>query len=490
MNTPGETLLGDWTQACRVASLKPTLGQSTATMYGRLPGNNNNNSNNNNPAGGGGNTGVGSGGNGGAGTGGGQGHDRLKIGFCTDLDKSVLVNNFEKRGWHQVNGDDDWHFYWAGVQTCRNIFSVDSGYRMHDNQMINHFPNHYELSRKDLLVKNIKRYRKDLERDGNPLAEKAESNNSSGNRYLYLDFVPTTFVLPADYNMFVEEYRKFPLSTWIMKPCGKSQGAGIFLINKLSKLKKWSREAKGPFHPQIAKESYVISRYIDNPLLIGGKKFDLRLYVLVASFRPLKAYLFKQGFCRFCTVKYDTSVTELDNMYVHLTNVSVQKHGGEYNTLHGGKWSVQNLALFLEGTRGKEVTDRLFGAISWLIVHSLRAVAPVMASDRHCFECYGYDIIIDNALKPWLVEVNASPSLTSTTVNDRILKYKLIDNILSVVLPPDGVPDVRWNKVPSADALGNFDLLIDEELAAQDEAQNSSTSTTHAKASKMGSRWK
>jgi tubulin polyglutamylase TTLL1 len=144
--------------------------------------------------------------------------------------------------------------------------------------------------------------------------------------------------------MFVEEYRKNPLSTWIMKPCGKSQGAGIFLINKLSKLKKWSREAKTSFHPQIGKESYVISRfvqiffdtgkvkttvfrYIDNPLLIGGKKFDLRLYVLVSSFRPLKAYLFKLGFCRFCTVKYDTSVTELDNNYVHLTNVSVQKHG-------------------------------------------------------------------------------------------------------------------------------------------------------------------
>lgn len=111
---------------------------------------------------------------------------------------------------------------------------------------------------------------------------------------------------------------------------GKSQGAGIFLINKLSKLKKWSREARSnAFNPQITsgKESYVISRYIDNPLLIGGKKFDLRLYVLVTSFRPLKAYLFKLGFCRFCTVKYDTSVTELDNMYVHLTNVSVQKHG-------------------------------------------------------------------------------------------------------------------------------------------------------------------
>ena len=86
----------------------------------------------------------------------------------------------------------------------------------------------------------------------------------------------------------VEEYRKNPNSTWIMKPCGKSQGAGIFLINKLSKLKKWSRESKTVFNPNLVKETYVISRYIDNPLLMGGKKFDMRLYVLVTSFRPLK----------------------------------------------------------------------------------------------------------------------------------------------------------------------------------------------------------
>lgn len=53
----------------------------------------------------------------------------------------------------------------------------------------------------------------------------------------------------------------------------------------------------------------------------------MRLYVLVTSFRPLKVYLYKLGFCRFCTAKYDTSIQELENMYVHLTNVSVQKHG-------------------------------------------------------------------------------------------------------------------------------------------------------------------
>lgn len=402
--------------------------------------------------------------------------EKGRVTYCTDLEKSVIMSNFERRGWMQVSVEDDWNFYWAFTTNCRNVFSIESGYRLSDNQIINHFPNHYELSRKDLLVKNIKRYRKELEKDCNPLADKHEIALSNGNivtRYKHLDFIPVTYVLPADYNMFVEEYRKSPQSTWIMKPTGKSQGAGIFLINKLSKLKKWSREAKSPLQPQMSnKESYVISRYIDNPLLIGGKKFDLRLYVLVTSFRPLKAYLFQHGFCRFCTAKYDTSVTELDNMYVHLTNVSVQKHGEDYNSLHGGKMSMQNFRLYLEGTRGRRVTDQLFSEMQWLIVHSLKAVAPVMANDRHCFECYGYDIIIDEKLKPWLVEVNASPSLQSTTHNDRIMKYKLIDNIISVVVPQDGIPDARWNKIPTAEALGDFDLLIDEELIEREDANS------------------
>ncbi|XP_050524069.1 polyglutamylase complex subunit TTLL1 [Daktulosphaira vitifoliae] len=383
----------------------------------------------------------------------------MKVTYCTDVDRSVVLSNFEKRGWLHVGPDDDWNFYWAGIQTCRSLFSIDSGYRMHDNQLINHFPNHYELSRKDMLVKNIKRYRRELEREGNLLAQKLDG------KYLYLDFIPVTFVLPADYNLFVEEYRKSGPSTWIMKPVGKSQGTGIFLINKLSKLKKWSREGKNNnFNASTIKESYVISKYIDNPLLIGGKKFDLRLYVLVTSFRPLKAYLFKSGFCRFCTVKYNTSVGEIENLFIHLTNVSVQKQGEEYNSIHGGKLSIQNLRLFLESTRGKTITEALFDNIVWLIVHSLKSVSSVMANDRHCFECYGYDIIIDNNLKPWLIEVNASPSLTSTTVNDRILKYKLIDNTLSVVLPPNGIPDIHWDKCPSLEAMGNFELLIDEDL--------------------------
>ncbi len=46
-------------------------------------------------------------------------------------------------------------------------------------------------------MKNIKRYRKDLERDGSPLAEKVNDGGLNGTKYLYLDFIPVTFVLPA-----------------------------------------------------------------------------------------------------------------------------------------------------------------------------------------------------------------------------------------------------------------------------------------------------
>lgn len=73
-----------------------------------------------------------------------------------------------------------------------------------------------------------------------------------------------------------------------------------------------------------------------------------------------------------------------------------------------------------------------------LIIHSLKAVQPVMINDRHCFECYGYDVLIDDDLKPWLVEVNASPSLSTTTENDRMSKCNLVRDIYNIVIPPSG----------------------------------------------------
>jgi tubulin polyglutamylase TTLL9 len=92
-------------------------------------------------------------------------------------------------------------------------------------------------------------------------------------------------------------------------------------------------------------DAYVVQRYINNPLLVGGKKFDLRLYVLVTCYKPLTGYLYREGFARFTTQRYDSE--DLENSEVHLTNVAIQKHSTEYNRDNGGKWDLSTLKLYL-----------------------------------------------------------------------------------------------------------------------------------------------
>lgn len=376
----------------------------------------------------------------------------MRIKWKTDLEKSVVTVNFDRRGWQRAaEGDNDWNIYWASVGTVKQIFNPELGYRLNDMQLLNHYPNHFELTRKDLMVKNIKRYIKDMARE--------PSISQS------LDFVPVTYLLPADYTLFVEEFRRNPNAMWIMKPTSRSQGKGIFIINKLAQIKKWSCNSRWAQMP--LKEAYVISRYVENPMLIGGKKFDLRLYVLVTCYKPLKVYQYVHGFARFCNAKYTTDTTDIDNPFIHLTNVAIQKHNDDYNSKHGGKWHIQNLRIYVEGIYGLEASNRLFAAMDSLIINSLKAVQGVMINDRHCFECYGYDVLIDSDLKPWLVEVNASPSLTTTTESDRILKMSLIRDIYSIVAP--GVPATvaEGVKVVFGDRTGGgsggFYLLYDEQ---------------------------
>jgi tubulin polyglutamylase TTLL1 len=71
-----------------------------------------------------------------------------------------------------------------------------------------------------------------------------------------------------------------------------------------------------------------------------------------------------------------------------------------------------------------------------------------MQNDKHCFEMYGYDILIEDNLKPWLIEVNASPSLSTTTESDRILKMNLLRDVFNIVIPSEWAEE--GNKVHGA----------------------------------------
>jgi tubulin polyglutamylase TTLL4 len=73
-----------------------------------------------------------------------------------------------------------------------------------------------------------------------------------------------------------------------------------------------------------------VSKYLSKPHLIRGYKYDLRIYVLVTSYEPLKIYLFKEGLVRLATVPYTTSKSSLKQRYIHLTNFSVNKNNAAY----------------------------------------------------------------------------------------------------------------------------------------------------------------
>ena len=94
---------------------------------------------------------------------------------------------------------------------------------------------------------------------------------------------------------------------------------------------------------------------------------------------------------------------------------------------------LQALKLYLMTLYGPERVDALFWEIQMIVLKSLLAVQQVMINDKHCFELYGYDVIIDAELKPWLLEVNASPSLSANTREDYLMKTEMLHGMLDVV---------------------------------------------------------
>ncbi|KAJ1480239.1 tubulin-tyrosine ligase family-domain-containing protein [Baffinella frigidus] len=231
-------------------------------------------------------------------------------------------------------------------------------------------------------------------------------------------------------------------------------------------------------------EVYVAQRYIDNPYLIGGKK----LYVLVTSYLPLRIWMYRSGFARFSNHRFTMQRGDISNAYVHLTNVAIQKTAPSYDKETGCKWDLRAMKLFMVSKHGMDPVNKCMADIQTLCirslqsvqktlgVQSLQSVQKVMMNDKHCFELYGYDVMIDDELKPWLIEycfelygydvmidddelkpwlieVNASPSLSSDTTADHELKVGMLEDMTDIV-------DMEKKMTGREDQVGGFDLIF------------------------------
>jgi len=295
-------------------------------------------------------------------------------------------------------------------------------------QKFNHFPCTNELGSKNLLYVNLNAARKLTGPFGG------------------YDFFPRTYLLPKDLDALKQamtaaakaaEQGKGPNRLWILKPKGKARGIGIRVISSVDDL------------PKQKLGEYLVQQYLTRPLLIHGRKHTLRLYVAVTSWRPLKVYLLQEGFVHISSEPYSEDPDKIDRIRVHVTNPDVQgdtywEHESndalldEENDLY---WNLTKYRRYLDqnGYNSSLIWSRIRDVVvkTMLAVQKpmLKCVDTYVGSDNVCFEVWGLDVFVDQDGKPWLIEVNHTPSTNVDFVRSREIKKWMVRDLLAMMFP-------------------------------------------------------
>ena len=318
------------------------------------------------------------------------------------LVKKLLEDN----GFIQCRGNEEWTIAWSSGHIKLNSFE-----KLHKYQKMNHFPRSNELTRKDLLYKNLSKLKELF----------------PGTKF---DFLPESYILPNEYTFLKDKMDKNPNQFWIIKPVALSQGRGIFLTKNINEI------------PNNC--SMIASRYISNPFLINRKKFDLRIYAFVTSIKPLRIYRFNEGLTRFSA---NNNNSDKNDRCAHLTNYAINKNNKNYIQNNepfeidysSSKWTLSSLRQYLE--EHDIDSNLLFDKIDDIIIKTLiscennlvSAISKYCAFQENCFELYGFDILIDDNLNCWLMEVNLSPNLHFDAPIDLKIKGEMIAEIFDII---------------------------------------------------------
>ncbi|EAN76932.1 tubulin tyrosine ligase protein, putative [Trypanosoma equiperdum] len=334
----------------------------------------------------------------------------------------VVIDAFEASGMKYTASNELFNVIWAKRATTY-ILSHLGPY-----QKVNHFPGTWGIGRKDSLATNIQKMQ----------------------RYFGLDnfnVIPMTFLLPKQRSQLEDYVNENPDSAddpliFIVKPSASSCGRGIRLYRGMPPMPTGSKNA-------------VCQRYVGNPMMIFGRKFDLRLYCVVTSFDPLRIYIFDEGLVRFAAQKYPGMDKDLDNVQKHLTNYSVNKTA-ELNRASRGKtydsddpldikWCLSDLREFLDKNveNGRRVWEKVLSSCDDVVIKAFLSIEHEVVerlrkecrnkTGRGCFELYGLDLMADDQYNVRLIEVNIMPSLATGTPLDKAVKSRMLAHLLTLI---------------------------------------------------------
>ena len=267
-------------------------------------------------------------------------------------------------------------------------------------------------------------------------------------------------------------------NVWVVKPACSSKGVGVRCHNVLAEILS-GRHA-----------GHVVQKYVERPLLLpSGHKFDIRQWVLVSSFAPLTVWLYDKCLLRSAAEPY--SLFDLDNRFAHLCNHSVNKTHKAFDGGGSGDSAVGRAALAGVHVNGvdelmfssecfSDEFDARYGANQWravvdqvaaLVSNTLRSAEHTIRARASSFELYGFDVILDEARKPWLIEVNFSPDLSHSTAVKVPLVAQMVADLFKVVLdvPADDAADTGgWSRIYVGEAVQGFDGVASDRLLCID----------------------
>ena len=197
----------------------------------------------------------------------------------------------------------------------------------------------------------------------------------------------------------------------------------------------------------------ILQKYIEKPLLYNGRKFDTRFWVLLTH--KMEIYLFKEGHLK--ATSFNFTLENID-LYVHLTNYSVQKYSDKFQAYEeGNEISLEELQKSLKD-HSKLITDlrnEIIPKIKNIILISLQSVSKLINkyNREKCFEIFGYDFMFDYELNPFLIEINTNPGLEISSPLIQKLVPRMIDDALRLTI--DDYFDTKYSK-ERLDHNGNY----------------------------------